>query len=613
VTGAPRAPAVPPVLVQPENAASRPSPRPRRDWPMAAALALLAVTLRLLMFAGRGDYIAFDEGWYLLLGRNLFAGDGYTLTGLTHTTLSPLFPVLAGAMDLLTGDIVWSGRIVIAVAAGLLVVPCWYLFRSLAGRRTALLGCILVIALPALAPFVAPYWIGWDLWVGAEPLLHVLLYSGLTLALHASLRTHEHRGAVACAVAVWLAAGVAFGLAFLARPEAILVAAGVGLLAGARAVVRRNARSLIGVAVLTLGFVVTALPYWIHLHDARGYWSLTGRGVELVRPAAGVAEPAQADPRGATETIEQMLWAGNQAAYLRHLYALDASRTRLASSYWGVQRAAPQSVPYLGPETPPEDAMPAGTAVAVSAASSGRIGRYVSALSLILPFYVWPFLILGAVPSRRRRGDELMVALPVAGASVAIAVFVAIDPRTQLFLLPLAAFYAARGLRRAGVFMDRRRGRTAMSRRFPGRILAAVLIVLLLGTQARRLYMSLTVGSPHHLVGAENRRIGETLRETLPAGEPVMSWHPAIALYAGRDWRVLPRASLPEIATYANAIGSEHVVLSAYYPSPMVLDDLEGRHLILHVPPAPAGTVGWQLRPLAGPPGFVSARLEPVP
>ena len=29
-----------------------------------------ACALRLLAFLGRGDYVAFDEGWYLLLGIN---------------------------------------------------------------------------------------------------------------------------------------------------------------------------------------------------------------------------------------------------------------------------------------------------------------------------------------------------------------------------------------------------------------------------------------------------------------------------------------------------------------------------------------------------------------
>lgn len=87
-------------------------------------LTLAAVALRLVMFLGRGDYLAFDEGWYLLLGRNLFSGDGYTLSGLRHTTLSPLFPILAGATGAVLRDPIWAGRLVAAVTAGLVVWPC---------------------------------------------------------------------------------------------------------------------------------------------------------------------------------------------------------------------------------------------------------------------------------------------------------------------------------------------------------------------------------------------------------------------------------------------------------------------------------------------------------
>src|SRR5690606_22733576 len=181
---------------------------------MLALMTLGAIALRLLMFTGRGDYVAFDEGWYLLLGRSLLSGDGYSLAGLRHTVLSPLFPILAGAMSFITGDIIWAGRVVAALCAGLLVVPCWFLFRRLADEGTAWIGCLIVIAVPTLAPFTVPFWIAWDLWVGAEPVLHLFLYGGLALAL----RAHDTRR-----VRDWLLAGLAFALAYLARPEAILV------------------------------------------------------------------------------------------------------------------------------------------------------------------------------------------------------------------------------------------------------------------------------------------------------------------------------------------------------------------------------------------------------
>src|SRR5690606_41398092 len=124
-----------------------------------------------------------------------------------------------GALGTLIGDIVWGGPIVAALTAGLLVWPCWYLFRRIAGARIATLASLFIVVWPALAPFAAPFWIGWDLWVGAEPVLHLFLFSGLALALRARDRNSMLPSVLA---------GVAFALAYLARPAASIVFGIVG-------------------------------------------------------------------------------------------------------------------------------------------------------------------------------------------------------------------------------------------------------------------------------------------------------------------------------------------------------------------------------------------------
>jgi hypothetical protein len=126
-------------------------------------------------------------------------------------------------------------------------------------------------------------------------------------------------------------------------------------------------------------------------------------------------------------------------------------------------------------------------------------------------------------------------------------------------------------------------------------MLAAAALVLLFGTQARRLYMSLAVGSPHHYVGAENRLVGAALRQLVPSDGSVMSWHPAIALYARRDWRVLPYAAFADIVRYADAIDAGYLVLSPYYPGPRLLGESSREHLVIRVPTGAAGVRTWHL------------------
>ena len=590
-------------------------------------LTLAAIALRLLIFLGRGDYVAFDEGWYLLLARSLFDGQGFSLTGLRHVTLSPLFPILAGVVAELIGDPIRAGRLVAAVAAGMLVWPCWSIFTRLADRRTAWIACVFVAVMPALAPFAAPYWIGWDLWVGAEPLLHVFLYAGIAFALRGwrEQRTTD-----------WALAGVALALAYLARSEAILPLGILGLMLAARALWLRTPRAMLNVAALALAFAVTAAPYWFYLHDALGRWTITGRGVEVVVPrrAADAATGAESPPPGSAATgIERMLWEEGQRSYMYSLYALDASATRLASSYWGIpndpgasgpppRNAADRVVPLRADSTPqPGDAAsaapaadPAGSvattpvagsaapvADAASSASAqngtlpGRWTLYIRALATAIPWYLWPFIGFGLFGARRAWRDELMVAAPLVLTSVAIARIVAADPRTQLFIVPLAAFYAARGVFMFGAFVDDRVRDGSVRRGFVATATAAILALVLLATEVRWVYLGLSLGSPHHLVGTANRRMGEALRTIVPEHEPVMSWHPAMALYARRDWRVLPHASFDNVVRYANATDTRYVVISQYYPPQGILGELPREHLVLDIPPG-AAAAGGQFR-----------------
>jgi 4-amino-4-deoxy-L-arabinose transferase-like glycosyltransferase len=581
-------------------------------------LTAAAVALRFLMFMGRGDYVAFDEGWYLLLGRNLMNGAGFSLAGLRHATLSPLFPLLAGAVDVVLGHAIWSGRIVAALAAALLVVPCYSIFRRLAGRRTATLACVIVMALPALAPFVVPYWIGRDLWVGAEPLLHLFLFSGVALVLRG-----RHTGRALD----YAGAGVSFSLAYLARPEAIVTLGVVGLILGGLALFERRPRRLVHAAVLGLAFGLVSAPYWIYLHDVLGRWAVTGRGIVVTRmetqqpPRPGSAR-AGGEEAGPTEAIEQMLWRGDATRYVQRLYALDATGLRLASDYWGVQQSAAASAQPTAPAPPaaPVDpaAAPARTAEAAPAgeAPASRFRLYGRALSWILPWYTLPLLLIGVLSLRtRRRGlasDELLFVVPVAFTAMAIAALVAIDPRTQLILLPVAAFYLARGLRAASVWLAGRFRHSGMSRRFAALALSGAMAALLFGTQAQWLYLSLSVGSPHHMAGASNREVGALLQRRAAPAASVMSWHPAIALYARRDWRVLPHASFDNIVRYAGVVGTSHVVLSRYYPGPPISDELSSQHVLLHVPATPEGT-HWHLRVDRGEGSFVFAELVAEP
>lgn len=630
------------------------------------ALTAAAILLRLLLFLGRGDYMAFDEGWYLLLGRSLFTGDGYTLVGTPHITLSPLFPILAGGTGSLLGSWLWGGRVVAAVSSGLLILPAWAVFRRLAPPRTAFTAALFVAVLPTLAPFVAPFYIGADLWVGAEPLLHLFLFGGIALWL----RARERGDGVS-----WLLTGMAFGLAFLARPEAIATWGLLGLATLGTAAIRRSPRILFGAVLMGLSFILSAAPYWSYIHGVTGEWHLTGRGVSPGSNAVRVITGAGRS--GAPATIEGMLWRDDDT-YIQRLYGLDETGLRLGSDYWGVypgkaspspspaedtlisgqEGSAPSGKAPSGQEGRGEDApgVPGGAGQAQGSrggdasdppavvpqtqGSRKEMGAgpremtpepenpegalvpqpsfmelFAKSLGAIFPPILWPFALLGLMGPGDQRKPELEV--PVLGAllgtSLAIALLVAVDPRTQLFLVPALAFLLARGFHLLSRTLDPWVQRRIPRPGFLRILLAGVTVAGLLGISLTRLYLGLAYGSPHHLVAQQNRLVAEELDTFFQAPEgPVASWHPALAVYADRDWRVLPYADIPAIIRYSQASGAGVMVLSGYYP-PFRGEKIMGtRYLVLPVPQESAPEEGgWVLTPVRGDTLRGLGRLEP--
>ena len=535
-------------------------------------IAVGAVLLRLLLLLGRGDYLAFDEGWYLLLARSIYTGEGYSLVGMPHVTLSPLFPILAGALGWLIDSWLWGGRIVAAVASGLVVLPAWSIFRRLATGGSALVAAALVAVLPSMAPFVVPFWIGADLWVGAEPLLHLFLYTGVAFWLRAQAGGRLWS---------WGAAGAAFALAFVARPEAIITWGLLGLVSLAIAMSRRSPRTVAGAALMGATLVVVAAPYWVYNHTITGEWTLTGRAVAPVATATRAVGPLERG--GPASGIEGMLWADDDA-YERYLYGLDHTRLRLQSDYWGFpgDSAMPQPV-ESGEAVPP----PPGSSPDRATDRPSTFALYVRALGIILPLLLWPFVILGLAQPRPRSvlRRELPVTLSLVGTSLAIAFLVAVDPRTQLFLVPLLSLYAARGFSVVEQEVQKRTHGRGLRPGFVETGLAVIAVVWLLGINAQRLYRSVVLGSPHHIVAEQNRLVAEGLDRVLEGEEgPVASWHPAIAVFADRDWRVLPYADLPAVARYTTAAGAKAVVLSAYYPPDVGVENLDTRYLVLKLP-----------------------------
>jgi len=522
---------------------------PRRTvW----AIALGALALRLALMFLRGDYVVYDEGYYLLLSRSLREGHGFTLNGLPHVALSPLQPLCVAALAFLGLGDLWASRLLGAVCGALLVVPVAALAGRWYGARGATFAALASALLPTLMTFL-PFFPGetWNLYFGSEPLFLLLGTGAIAAAVHA-----VDEGSMAW----WALAGAAAGLAYLARLEGVVLAATLGAVTLAALVRRRRLAFWPRAALALAAGTLVALPYLFYLHGALGRWALSGRvqaaaSDEPAAPQVGAAAPA---PGGGSQTVRAFVWGGDQEALWRVLYALDASGTRMASQYWGVpHRAAAGSARATLPTgAPPAAAAPAPP----RAPAPSQASTLLRAAALVVPVWVLVLAALGFAAARPRAETALWLA-PALLTALLPALLAYAEPRALLMLAPAACVLAGGALARA---FDWSAGRRMMH--WPLPLGAAALLAYPTAHDALRAGDQST---PLQQVAMARRFVGERLAAHLPPGAKIVSWHPAVALYAHRDWRVLPYDTFERIVGYARAQGARVVVFSRFDPSPL--------------------------------------------
>ncbi len=220
-----------------------------------AAVCGLVLTLYTLRHAAA---VSFDAARYLELAAAYATGG---IRAALDWYAGPAVPVIVGTLYRWTGQLELAGRVAGIVAAGLLLAGLWLLLRRVSDRQTANLGIALAATHPALIRH-AP---------SAEIDLPYL--AALTLALYLVIAACQRRRGQLIAA---LLAGLAFGAAYLIRPEGLLVAAVVCsylLVSGRAAVALRRSAAAMVLAVATL----VAGPYLVWLHDSLGRWTLSGK------------------------------------------------------------------------------------------------------------------------------------------------------------------------------------------------------------------------------------------------------------------------------------------------------------------------------------------------
>jgi 4-amino-4-deoxy-L-arabinose transferase-like glycosyltransferase len=194
---------------------------------------------------------------YARLARNLLSGNGYVgMLGGPEIIFPPLYPLLIGAVSVVTGDTETAGRLISMATGTLLPVPMFLLTEMVFERRGALAAALLVA--------ISPLLIALSCSVYSESLYFTLWLTGIYFALR-TLRGDDLRYAAF--------SGLFFGFAYLVRPEAmayVLVAA-IWILA---AVVFRKStirNALPRAATVILVALIVAAPYvtWLSINGGK--------------------------------------------------------------------------------------------------------------------------------------------------------------------------------------------------------------------------------------------------------------------------------------------------------------------------------------------------------
>jgi hypothetical protein len=558
------------VPATPEDRAAAPAVAERSLRRRLAAPLAAAATLDVVMaFGDRLPQV--DTLAYLEVGRNLLGGDGYTRGGDPELHFPPLVPVGLRALELVT-------------RSEMAAVGTWNVLTSLA----------VVIALVALAHrlwrddrvTVAVAWLaGMTAGLGPvffrassgseAPSLALLLAAAL-----AALRAVDGRGPTrptARARAPWLVAtGLLVGLAYLARPEALLPGLLVGL--GTAGWVARRSRppddlppspaararaAVVPLGAFGLGVTVLVAPYVAYLHSHTGSWELTAKSQDVsIEAWRAVAE----NHRGERD---------------EYLYALNPDGTLGGETSPLTTLAAEHPREWLGIVGVNADKL-------VSFYLQPRWRWHWGLSWALLPA---PLVAVAAVElwrQRRHRGAWLVAGMGVVPAATCLVFFT--QPRYLAVPTAVLTLFAAKGLVHWWQRLPRRRA---------GWLVATTVVVVGMAalTEARSLLPGGRTGDP-----VDQWAAGRWLAANTPADARVMTRSFHVQAYSERPVVALPVADLGATLGFARERGVSYLVPDARSP-------LYPRLLVGPPPPGlrAVAVVGTSKRPIR------IFRLDPLP
>jgi 4-amino-4-deoxy-L-arabinose transferase-like glycosyltransferase len=447
----------------------------------------------------------------------------------------PGFPVALGLVNLALGNLVWSGRVVSIVTGALTCVPFYFVLKEVRGERTALIGALFAAVMPQLQDFILhSIWFRDFLYTGAEPIAFFFLMSGIALFVYG-----VRKGRKLLAVA----AGAAFGIAYQARPECIVIGGlyALGLVALGVFSDRDRIRHRMACAVLCLAaMVLVALPYLLYLREQAGVWTLSGKALI---------------PEESFRGVEDLFDRNDWATQLRYTFELSPDNKHLESTHWGMDDYHRQK--HVGSE---HKWKPSATRII------GNVRRFfISVFWVLWPIYLWPFLIVGLVLSLRNclkgwralENEFLLLVLLVPG--LLLVVRYRIMPRYMLSTCFLLIYLIVLAVEMTGKWL------LVLGERGPRLLVGLVALVMALHALIPAIVPNRAVHG--YLSSAvEVGQAAKTVADLTDKEPTIMSVHPQVPFRADRRWRTMPVAEAERVFKYALHTDADYLLFGPNHP-----------------------------------------------
>jgi 4-amino-4-deoxy-L-arabinose transferase-like glycosyltransferase len=497
--------------------------RPAREFWAILAVAALAFAFKMILLSQRSLYIDPDEGYYLILARNLVTGSGYTFNGLPNIIFPPFLPLAISFLYIFVRNFQLSLSIITALSGTLLGVTAYLIARKKLSTLASF-GCFLLALFSLQLNSFLPVPVSYTrvLYRGSDILNCLLVLASVywTILL---LEKDRYRDAAL--------AGLTLGLAYLTRPEGFILFAGLGGLLLLLKAFSRVALSWKRLACFGIVFAALALPYIFYLKGVTGNWMLSGK-----------VSASQKYRAALLEVIRKENWL----PFNRIHYSLNEDGTEMDDLYFGYHREA--------------DPSGSGPGESLPGRIRSNLGLYWIVPKTLVTLPLLPFFLLGlggALFNLFKKGSPPdLVLLSLIPYSLAVEALSYPIPRHHLFLVPLVILFAGRGVVFASTLVS---PKNTVIRKKLLALIFAVLVILAIYDNV--IYATGSLLNQPAFRAARKIEVSIARRLKEAGAGVVMSSHPSFAVWASSDWQVLPQASLSRQLVFMNHKHADYAVL----------------------------------------------------